>query len=179
MKWSRGPIVGRATVKGMRQFERCTSEVLRNAVSEFSLVRREEYWKRLPPAFSAVAIYLDDETWLDRPINPRARSRSESWIVLSSSELVREWLTDVGERSLPAPVAGTRPRPTRTLSLSIRFEVLRRDGFTCQYCGRKTPDVKLHVDHVLPWSAHGSNNIENLRTACQECNLGKGTSRVL
>lgn len=29
---------------------------------------------------------------------------------------------------------------------SIRFEVFKRDMFTCQYCGRKAPDVILEVD---------------------------------
>lgn len=34
------------------------------------------------------------------------------------------------------------------VSKRTRFEVLRRDGHICQYCGEKAPDVTLHVDHV-------------------------------
>lgn len=56
----------------------------------------------------------------------------------------------------------------------IRYKVLLRDSFTCQYCGRKPPDVVLHVDHIIPRSKGGSNSIENLSTACADCNLGKG-----
>lgn len=54
-----------------------------------------------------------------------------------------------------------------------RFEILKRDGFACQYCGRKAPDVKLHVDHIVPVSAGGTDDEGNLATACQDCNLGK------
>ncbi|MCL5099991.1 MAG: HNH endonuclease [Candidatus Marsarchaeota archaeon] len=56
----------------------------------------------------------------------------------------------------------------------IRFDVFRRDNFTCQYCGRKPPEVELEVDHVIPRALGGSNDISNLKTACRECNRGKG-----
>lgn len=55
----------------------------------------------------------------------------------------------------------------------LRFQALQRDAFTCQYCGRKAPDVVLEVDHVIPRSSGGSDSLENLRTACRECNQGK------
>lgn len=56
----------------------------------------------------------------------------------------------------------------------LRFEVFKRDGFTCQYCGAKAPDVVLNVDHVNPVAAGGTNDITNLVTSCVSCNLGKG-----
>ncbi len=56
---------------------------------------------------------------------------------------------------------------------AIRFEVFKRDAFTCQYCGAKSPDVALHVDHIKPVSKGGENEIINLITACQSCNSGK------
>lgn len=55
-----------------------------------------------------------------------------------------------------------------------RFEVFKRDGFTCQYCGRNTPDVVLEVDHVIPRAEGGGDELENLATACWDCNRGKG-----
>lgn len=54
-----------------------------------------------------------------------------------------------------------------------RFEVFKRDSFTCQYCGSKAPDVVLHVDHINPVSKGGENEIINLITSCVSCNLGK------
>lgn len=55
----------------------------------------------------------------------------------------------------------------------IRFHVLERDNFTCQYCGRKAPDVILEVDHMIPKNYNGSDDPENLITACRDCNQGK------
>jgi hypothetical protein len=57
---------------------------------------------------------------------------------------------------------------------SVRFEVFKRDLFTCQYCGRKTPDVVLEADHIVPRAEGGTDDIENLVTACFDCNRGKG-----
>ena len=55
----------------------------------------------------------------------------------------------------------------------LRFKVLKRDSFTCQYCGRKAPNVELQVDHKYPKSKGGKLTLNNLITACKECNIGK------
>jgi hypothetical protein len=60
-----------------------------------------------------------------------------------------------------------------SLSKRTRFEVFKRDSFTCQYCGKKSPDVVLHADHIHPKAAGGTDSIANLITACEGCNLGK------
>lgn len=57
---------------------------------------------------------------------------------------------------------------------STRFEVFKRDSFTCQYCGAKAPDVLLHVDHIKPVASGGTSDIMNLVTSCASCNGGKG-----
>lgn len=61
----------------------------------------------------------------------------------------------------------------KPLSKSIRFEVFKRDAFTCQYCGAKAPEKVLHVDHIKPVADGGENDILNLITSCIDCNLGK------
>lgn len=58
-------------------------------------------------------------------------------------------------------------------SLRLRWRVLERDGFTCIYCGRSAPDVRLEVDHVVPVSHGGRTVDDNLATACWDCNRGK------
>lgn len=60
----------------------------------------------------------------------------------------------------------------------LRFEVFKRDKFTCQYCGKKAPDVVLHADHIEPKSKGGADDLLNLITACSDCNLGKGAKRL-
>lgn len=59
------------------------------------------------------------------------------------------------------------------LSKRLRFEVFKRDQFTCQYCGATPPKVVLEIDHVDPVSAGGGDDIDNLVTACFPCNRGK------
>lgn len=59
------------------------------------------------------------------------------------------------------------------LSKRKRFEILNRDNFTCQYCGRKAPNVELEVDHIKAVANGGTNDDENLITACHDCNIGK------
>ncbi len=60
----------------------------------------------------------------------------------------------------------------------LRFNVFARDRFTCQYCGRGVPDVVLQVDHILPVSEGGKDDIRNLVTACVDCNLGKSAKLI-
>lgn len=64
------------------------------------------------------------------------------------------------------------------LSKRVRFAVFARDGFTCRYCGRQSDSVTLVVDHIFPVAAGGTNDIENLITACEPCNQGKGAKTL-
>lgn len=66
----------------------------------------------------------------------------------------------------------------KSIPKSIRFEVFKRDCFTCQYCGAKAPDVLLEVDHIKPVSKGGTNDILNLITACRDCNRGKSKKEL-
>lgn len=59
------------------------------------------------------------------------------------------------------------------LSKKVRFEVFKRDSFTCQYCGRAAPEAILEADHIKPVSKNGDNDITNLITSCRACNAGK------
>ena len=61
----------------------------------------------------------------------------------------------------------------RSLGAKLRFEILERDNFECQFCGSRPGNDKLHVDHFLPYSRGGSHDLENLGAACDKCNNGK------
>lgn len=72
--------------------------------------------------------------------------------------------------------ASTR-RVSRNINDRMRFLVMHRDKFKCQYCGRSPAthaDVALHLDHRKPFSQGGSTDFDNLVTSCSKCNLGKG-----
>jgi 5-methylcytosine-specific restriction endonuclease McrA len=65
-----------------------------------------------------------------------------------------------------------------SLSKKTRFEIFKRDGFTCQYCGQRPPDVVLEVDHIEPKSKGGSDEEINLITSCYDCNRGKSDRKL-
>ena len=55
-----------------------------------------------------------------------------------------------------------------------RRNVLRRDTFTCQYCGERPPRSHLNLDHVVPRAHGGRSTWENVVASCLECNRRKG-----
>jgi len=60
-----------------------------------------------------------------------------------------------------------------SISKRLRFEIFKRDGFTCQYCGQQPPDGVLEIDHIRPLSKGGETEPLNLVTSCFDCNRGK------
>jgi hypothetical protein len=63
----------------------------------------------------------------------------------------------------------------RSISKKVRFDVFKRDGFTCVYCGAHPSEtIVLEVDHIHPVAEGGSDDPDNLVTACFACNRGKG-----
>ncbi|HLO51902.1 MAG TPA: HNH endonuclease [Kamptonema sp.] len=55
------------------------------------------------------------------------------------------------------------------------WAVLARDKWKCLSCGRSAREdgVLLEVDHIVPRSKGGSNDMSNLQTLCKKCNIGK------
>jgi len=54
-----------------------------------------------------------------------------------------------------------------------RKNVLLRDGYACQYCGRKMAPSELTIDHVLPRAMGGRTSWDNVVTCCRKCNTRK------
>lgn len=81
---------------------------------------------------------------------------------------------NVGNRVIRSRVS---PADAHEIRLGLRYTVLKRDHFRCVVCGSSPAtkhDCLLHVDHIVPWSKGGKTVVENLRTLCDQCNLGKG-----
>ena len=67
----------------------------------------------------------------------------------------------------------------KAMSKKLRFEILKRDWFKCRYCWKTPIDwVKLQVDHIIPVYEWWENEIENLCTACFDCNIWKGKTML-
>lgn len=81
------------------------------------------------------------------------------------------------KKASPIEVQPSKQRKSRNvLSLRKRFFVLKRDEFTCKMCGACGPGVRLEVDHVVPFSQGGTDELSNLQTLCFNCNRGKRDS---
>lgn len=71
---------------------------------------------------------------------------------------------------------------SRTINEKIRLQVFKRDNYACKICGKNPANnlgVILHLDHIKPFSKGGDNSLENLRTLCSKCNLGKNNDENL
>jgi len=61
----------------------------------------------------------------------------------------------------------------KKINKHLRVQVLTRDGFKCRMCGRSRDEVSLEVDHIIPVSQGGTDELQNLATLCRDCNAGK------
>jgi hypothetical protein len=63
---------------------------------------------------------------------------------------------------------------TKFVKAGIRWQVFERDDFKCVACGKSASDgAILHVDHIIPRSKGGKDEIDNYQTLCHLCNIGK------
>lgn len=70
----------------------------------------------------------------------------------------------------------TKHRTRKTISSGTRYNLLKRAGFKCCYCGASPATnsaVELVIDHAIPFSKGGLDSIENFVVACKTCNAGK------
>jgi hypothetical protein len=186
MKWKDGPVVAKAAIDNWKSgaFTVSTISQIRDLCRGTNLYDLDTYWesvRRKGQGFFTV-VRLRNEAWLDQPFYPRGRSYGTTWFYIDSPERQKDWLTPSAEAAAEAETdtrvsrsVNKRSRPGRErLPPSIRFAVLRRDSFTCRYCGRKAPAVALEVDHVVAYVEVCEHRMDNLVTACFDCNRGKG-----
>ena len=68
-------------------------------------------------------------------------------------------------------------RTSRTVGDKLRYQILKRDNFSCCFCGNSPAKdggvTKLVVDHITPWEEGGETIFDNLQTLCSTCNSGK------
>lgn len=80
--------------------------------------------------------------------------------------------------TLAIPAVLRLRRPLRSMKRGVRFSrinVYTRDGYRCQYCGRKCTHSELSYDHVVPRAAGGRTTWDNIVTCCKPCNKRKGS----
>lgn len=91
------------------------------------------------------------------------------------AELAPALITERNKRRRRHPVTrNTRTEERAPIPPSDRRFVYQRDGFECSWC---TNQDDLTVDHIKPWSAGGTDHVDNLRTLCWSCNARRGNAR--
>lgn len=99
------------------------------------------------------------------------------WIVCYAASMITgdpvavdHWET---EKPLSKNGNGHKETEKGKMTPTLRYNILSRDGFRCKLCGRTAPEVKLHVDHIIPLSKGGKTEESNLQALCFDCNHGK------
>jgi len=111
------------------------------------------------------------------PINVCSTRRAMGLILNGKASLVmnsRGYIRTV-YRYYPKPSIIRLDKMIRRPRLSVHLtkrEILRRDEYTCQYCGQRVS--YLTIDHVVPRRLGGLHSWENLVAACPPCNHHKG-----
>ena len=102
------------------------------------------------------------------------------------NETVIEFIENAILKSLPKEVLTQEElkeiNRRRNIKDTTRYSVLERAGFKCQCCGikpLKNNDVILHIDHIIPYSLGGSDNIDNLQVLCDKCNISKRNKFII
>lgn len=108
----------------------------------------------------------------DRP-KPKPRKRPRPSASGPVTITRRDGSTVVAPAYTPEELLRVAPERL-TVSEAMRQRILARDNHACRYCGK--PDRPFHIDHVLPVAHGGPTTMRNLVTACETCNLRKGTA---
>ena len=82
---------------------------------------------------------------------------------------LEEFISDRGKR-----IWKHRTNSSGYISGTIRYQVLKRAKYRCELCGILDKDKRIEVDHIVPRSKGGKDDLENLQALCYTCNSMKG-----
>lgn len=138
------------------------------------------------------------KTWvhnIDRDVifQKNKKGINYNWAICHSCNLTLEWLVDYPqEQHIKEFYKFNTPLTVDNSSFSklsriiqrgtsrgaigeLRHCVLQRDNYKCRDCGATKDEIRLEIDHIVPWIKGGKTILENLQTLCHKCNRSKHT----
>lgn len=129
-----------------------------------SKIKSKNYTNRFETWRKALLAFID---YMDQNTSPDEKEEVEKLSVQNVET----------PKKIQQEIIKKNTKDSRNVPLGLRFKVLYRDDFKCVLCGNNppaSPGLVLHVDHIVPWSKEGKTVIDNLRTLCADCNIGRG-----
>lgn len=178
-KWDKKPISSGSITKIFGSW----SEAMRKAGLKSSSNRKKdtvemvEIFKDAWEHYDAIPSAKQLDQYLKResaPYTSRVYSHTFGSLGRLANRVIRYQQGEITDSELSAPFIPKNVRDP--ISPKMRYEVLKRDNNQCLKCGAsptKENKVKLEIDHIVPVSKGGKNDMLNLQTLCHKCNLGK------
>lgn len=136
---------------------------------ESQLIYYEDRIKKMPvPVLQRHEVVDRDGNVIELAIG-KLSFKEKSQIKFLCDQKIQEFLEKRGLATWNYRLLETQPVPD-----TIRYDVLKRAGGKCELCGCSAKERPLHVDHIIPRSKGGKNDMTNLQALCELCNLAKG-----
>jgi hypothetical protein len=125
--------------------------------------------------FAALYPLLDSFVSLaegESPRLPEMLEKFKNWYIAQENEIEEEIESDLEpDEAIQIPELDSY----FFVRAGLWWSVLARDNWTCCSCGRTSKDegIILEVDHIIPRSKGGTDDLDNLQTLCKKCNIGK------
>lgn len=120
-----------------------------------------------------ISVFLNEGRY---SIDDAARANAEALTVIGDlrSLIIAEDLED----RIPADLLPDRRRRAQLAITVRRDEVIARDGYVCGICGGGVAPDQMSIDHIVPISRGGTDDLDNLQAAHRSCNSRKGAKRA-
>jgi len=132
-------------------------------------------YKTLPETFLYMIYLFQQPNWCEKETAKWCINKAEKqYKGVTNKKISKKEVDDYMKKQLIIESMNNKKCNKRVpLSPKKRFIILKRDKFKCQYCGISAEESRLEIDHKKPISKGGTNDEDNLITACFECNRGK------